>query len=216
MESFSPNLYNLEKSFLIAPNINLNYAYSIENPTSGFLIKTTDRENVDILVKDFQTDHSILWFIDDIITYKSNLEETTQGREFRTISKALELNYLFELVLISLGFMLILLIRIFNKKYEIAVYKSLGMNNRDIYRLILLESLFIILFSIFTALIINIIGGIAYLNFLPSLPVNKFVIYPIKLLIIFCLAVFVSFIIGSIIPLNNVKKINILSTKNYN
>lgn len=191
----------LTERFIVLPYYEKMWqTFSISNPTSGYLVKTnnlTSAENLRTEVLELR--QTTFYGIESGILPKDYLANEVIALEMSTVTQILNLDFLFSIFLVGMGFLLILEFRTSQKSREIGTLKAVGMGNLGIIALVFVEALIIIVVAVVTGLFIGLLSGSSLTLLLPNLRVEKVVIIPEGLIILqIIIAVFFA-LLGSLI-----------------
>ncbi|MHA2363788.1 MAG: FtsX-like permease family protein [Candidatus Hodarchaeales archaeon] len=202
----------LNAPFIILPFVpNSMWRYfSIKNPTSGYLVKTTNSSVAMDLKQEVLKNRQKLYLgIQAGMIPEDNLNAERTALELSTFTQVMNLDFLYAVILAGIGFLLILEFRTAQKSHEIGILKAVGMRRRGIMFLVLLEALIIISVAIITGSFIGMIGGQILTLLLPNLRVEKIVIFPSHLIVSQIIIAVIFALIGSIIASNRANRYNI-------
>lgn len=181
----------LNSPFVVAPHFGNNVwkYFSIGNPTSGYLVKTTNATTAEQVKNNVLSDlsehqaSSVFYGIQSGMIADDYLKQADVALELSTLVQIMNLDFLYSLILAGLGFMLIIGFRTAQKAHEIGTLKAVGMSNNGVISLIFLEALIIIFVAVLTGSLIGYIGGSSLTLLLPQLRVEKVVIFPQELIV---------------------------------
>ena len=196
-----------------------NYENSVMSDNSGIIInrRIGSPYSISIYPKDYTNKTSII----NTLRNKSDVKFTDYANSIKSLSKMimdsistiLIVFSLISLVVSTIMISIVTMISIMERTKEIGIYKSLGASNRYIKEIFVIENILLALISSFLSIAIEVAI---------SLPVNK-LIYDLtdlsnvmilsnnNILIIFVLAIIFS-LIGSLVPLHRINKINIVDS----
>lgn len=173
--------------------------------------------SISIYPKDYSNKEKII----SILKNKTDVKFTDYANSIKSLSKTIMNGIstilitfsLISLIVSTIMISIVTMISIMERTKEIGIYKSLGASNKYIKEIFILENILISLVSATLSIIIE---------FAISMPINK-LIYELtdlsnvmvlsnnNILIIYILSIIFS-LIGSIIPLNRINKVNIADT----
>ncbi len=173
--------------------------------------------SISIYPKDYTNKEKII----SILKNKTDVKFTDYANSIKSLSKTIMNGIstilitfsLISLIVSTIMISIVTMISIMERTKEIGIYKSLGASNKYIKEIFILENILISLVSATLSIIIE---------FAISMPINK-LIYELtdlsnvmvlsnnNILIIYILSIIFS-LIGSIIPLNRINKVNIADT----
>lgn len=173
--------------------------------------------SISIYPKDYSNKEKII----SILKNKTDVKFTDYASSIKSLSKTIMNGIstilitfsLISLIVSTIMISIVTMISIMERTKEIGIYKSLGASNKYIKEIFILENILISLVSATLSIIIE---------FAISMPINK-LIYELtdlsnvmvlsnnNILIIYILSIIFS-LIGSIIPLNRINKVNIADT----
>lgn len=173
--------------------------------------------SISIYPKDYSNKEKII----SILKNKTDVKFTDYANSIKSLSKTIMNGIstilitfsLISLIVSTIMISIVTMISIMERTKEIGIYKSLGASNKYIKEIFILENIIISLVSATLSIIIE---------FAISMPINK-LIYELtdlsnvmvlsnnNILIIYILSIIFS-LIGSIIPLNRINKVNIADT----
>lgn len=196
-----------------------NYENSVMSDNSGIIInrRIGSPYSISIYPKDYANKESII----NTLRNKSEVKFTDYANSIKSLSKMimdsistiLIVFSLISLVVSTIMISIVTMISIMERTKEIGIYKSLGASNRYIKEIFVIENILLALISSFLSIAIEVAI---------SLPVNK-LIYDLtdlsnvmilsnnNIIIIFILAIIFS-LIGSLVPLHRINKINIVDS----
>jgi ABC-type antimicrobial peptide transport system permease subunit len=189
----------LTKSFVVVPRYSTMWRkFSINNPTTGFLVKTTNLTAAENL-KTQIIGNSTYFPISSASLPSDYLAEQIVALELSTLTQIMNLDLLYSIILAGIGFLLILEFRTAQKSKEIGILKAIGFGNIGIITLVFVEAVVIIVVAIFTGFFVGWIGGTSLTMLLPNLRVEKIVLFPQDLIIYQVLVAVIFALIGSLI-----------------
>lgn len=192
---------------------------SVMSDNSGIIIneRIGIPYSISIYPKDYFNKENII----STLKNKTNVKFTDYANSIKSLSKTIMNGIstilitfsLISLIVSTIMISIVTMISIMERTKEIGIYKSLGASNKYIKEIFILENILISLVSATLSIIIE---------FAISMPINK-LIYELtdlsnvmvlsnnNILIIYILSIIFS-LIGSIIPLNRINKVNIADT----
>ncbi|MHA1166804.1 MAG: FtsX-like permease family protein [Candidatus Hodarchaeales archaeon] len=198
VDFFSPGFQSGYDSFIITDRRSLNTEFrSAEYTSSWFLIDLEDKSS-GLEVSDRIQKDRFIFGVDRV----NSVEEITiqLSDEFSTLMQTLNLDFYYSLIVSAVGFLIVLEIRVQERKKEIGAIKALGMSNNQTVLMILLEGGISIFVASFTGVLTGIISGalMVPLLFNQSLPPELSIPVDIFIMQLFLAIVFA--LIGTLFP----------------
>ncbi|MHA2364604.1 MAG: FtsX-like permease family protein [Candidatus Hodarchaeales archaeon] len=195
LKNAAPGLSTEGKGFILAPRVNMESIFLIENPTSNFLLRINHNKDGRTISNKY-----LEWPIESVTLPSDFFEIERNYLEFESLKTALTLNIIFSMFLASVGFILVLEIKISSKRSELGIIKAMGFGNAEVFLLVLIEAIIIIIVACVGGVLAGLLAGHALLPLFPPHNVNRLLVVPILTIIgLISLALTVS-IFGSGIP----------------
>ncbi|MFW9992338.1 MAG: FtsX-like permease family protein [Candidatus Odinarchaeota archaeon] len=198
VDYFSPGLVTGEDSFIIVDRGSLNDEFrSAEFTSTTFLIELSDPSRGLEIAERILSDNQLygivnLYTIQELITHQTD--------DFITLMRTLNLDFYYSLILSAIGFLIVLEIRVQERKKEIGVIKALGMSNNQTISMILVEGGVSITVASLAGLFTGIVSGAMFAPILLIKTLPQELVIPWNIFIVQLILVIIFAFVGTFVP----------------